>query len=78
LPGPTKAALSWADVVLGGGTGPARDAALAELRSHFDDAQIVELTYAMGTFIGYSKQIVALGLEPEDLPLLVIPTPGAD
>jgi hypothetical protein len=32
----------------------------------------------MGTFIGYSKQIVALGLEPEDLPLLVIPTPGAD
>ena len=38
----------------------------------------MELTYAIGTFIGYSKQIVTLGLEPEDLPLLVIPTPGAD
>ena len=66
----------WADVVLDGGTSPARDDALAQLRAHFDDAQIVELTYAMGTFIGYSKQIVALGLEPEGLPVVVIPTPG--
>jgi len=73
-----KAALAWADVVLGGGTGPGRDAALAELRAHFDDAQVVELTYAIGTFIGYSKQIITLGLEPEGLPLLVLPTPGMD
>lgn len=73
-----KAALAWADVVLDGGTGPGRDPALAELRAHFDDAQIVELTYAIGAFIGYSKQIIALGLEPEGLPVLVIPTPGAD
>jgi alkylhydroperoxidase family enzyme len=65
-------------VVLDGGTGPARDGALAQLREHFDDAQIVELTYAIGTFIGYSKQIVTLGLEPEGLPVIVIPTPGVD
>ena len=71
-----KAALAWADIVLAGGSGPGRDDALAELRSHFDNSQIVELTYAIGTFIGYSKQIITLGLEPEDLPLLVIPTPG--
>ena len=67
----------WADLVLAGGTGPDRDAALAELRTHFDDAQVVELTYAIGTFIGYSKQIVSLGLEPEGMPVVVIPTPGA-
>lgn len=73
-----KAALAWADVVLDGGTGAGRDTALAALREHFDDAQIVELTYAIGTFIGYSKQIITLGLEPEGLPLLVIPTPGVD
>ncbi len=73
-----KAALAWADVVLGGGTGAGRDTTLAALREHFDDAQIVELTYAIGTFIGYSKQIITLGLEPEGLPLLVIPTPGVD
>jgi alkylhydroperoxidase family enzyme len=72
-----KAALAWADVVLAVDAGPDRDAALRELRMHFDDAQIVELTYAIGTFIGYSKQIITLGLEPEGLPLLVIPTPGA-
>jgi alkylhydroperoxidase family enzyme len=62
--------------VLDGGDGPARDEALAALRVHFDDAQVVELTYAIGTFIGYSKQIVTLGLEPEGLPVIVIPTPG--
>jgi hypothetical protein len=31
----------------------------------------------MGTFIGYGKQIMVLGLEPENLPLTVVPTPGA-
>jgi alkylhydroperoxidase family enzyme len=47
------------------------------MREHFSDAEIVELTYAMGTFIGYSKQIMILGLEPEGMPLTVLPTPGA-
>ena len=47
------------------------------MREHFSEAQIVELTYAMGTFIGYGKQIMVLGLEPEFLPLTVVPTPGA-
>ena len=46
------------------------------MRRHFTDAEIVELTYAMGTFIGYGKQIMILGLEPDDLPVTVIPTPG--
>lgn len=46
------------------------------MRQHFSDAEIVELTYAMGTFIGYGKQIMVLGLEPDGLPLTVIPTPG--
>ena len=53
------------------------DASLeARMREHFSEAEIVELTYAMGTFIGYGKQIMVLGLEPENLPLTVIPTPG--
>ncbi len=64
--------------MLDGGSGPRSDAALADLREHFGDAEIVELTYAMGTFIGYSKLIVVLGLEPEGLPVVVIPTPGVD
>lgn len=47
------------------------------LRQHFSPAEILELTYAMGTFIGYGKQIMILGLEPQDLPLTVVPTPGS-
>jgi hypothetical protein len=47
------------------------------MRRHFSEPQIVELTYAMGTFIGYGKQIMVLGLEPEDLPLTVLQAPGS-
>ena len=64
-------------MLAGASPGAARDDALAELRTHFDDAQVVELTYAIGTFIGYAKQIITLGLEPESLPLTVVPTPHA-
>ena len=46
------------------------------MAEHFNDAEIVELTYAMGTFIGYGKQIMILGLEPEHLPVTVVRTPG--
>jgi alkylhydroperoxidase family enzyme len=68
-------ALAWADMLLLGGH--VGDPTLeARMREHFSEAEIVELTYAMGTFIGYGKQIMILGLEPEDLPLTVLPTPG--
>jgi hypothetical protein len=46
------------------------------MRQNFSEAEIVELTYAMGTFIGYGKQIMILGLEPENMPLTVVHTPG--
>jgi hypothetical protein len=76
LPEHLQVALAWADMLLGGGH--ATDPALAErMRRHFSEAEIVELTYAMGTFIGYGKQIMVLGLEPEGMPLVVVPTPGA-
>ena len=48
----------------------------ARMAEHFNDAEIVELTYAMGTFIGYGKQIMILGLEPEHLPVTLVRTPG--
>ena len=76
LPPRTKAALAWADVVLGGGR-PVDPAVADELRAHFSDAEIVELTFAIGTFIGYSKQIIVLGMEPPEMPLTVLDTPGA-
>jgi len=62
-------------MLLAGGHAPDR-ALETQMRQHFSDAEIVELTYAMGTFIGYGKQIMILGLEPESMPLTIVHTPG--
>ncbi|MCP3990839.1 MAG: hypothetical protein GY724_17315 [Actinomycetia bacterium] len=68
-------ALAWADSLLAGGSEP--DAEFeARLRHHFTDAQIMELTYAMGSFIGYSKQLIMLGLEPDSMPITGVPIPS--
>lgn len=75
LPERLQVALAWADMLLAGGH---PDAQLEQrMGEHFSEEEVVELTYAMGTFIGYGKQIMVLGLEPENLPLTVVPTPGA-
>jgi alkylhydroperoxidase family enzyme len=76
LPERTKAALAWADVMLAGGS-DADPAVVEQLQKHFSDDEVVELTFAIGTFIGYSKQIIVLGLEPPEMPLTVLDTPGA-
>jgi alkylhydroperoxidase family enzyme len=76
LPERTRLALEWADIVLGGGHG-AGDDLRRRLLDEFTPAEVVELTYAIGTFIGYSKQIITLGMEPEHLDVTVVPTPGA-
>ena len=61
--------------MLAGGSEP--DAELeVQLRRHFTDAEIMELTYAMGSFIGYSKQLIMLGLEPESMPVTGVPMPS--
>lgn len=74
LPERTKAALAWADVVLAGGH-DAPPQVIADLQRLFAPDEIVEITYAIGTFIGYSKQIITLGMEPQNWPLVVVPTP---
>lgn len=59
---------------MAGGSAP--DAELAtRLRRWFTDAEIMELTYAMGSFIGYSKQLIMLGLEPESMAVTGVPIP---
>lgn len=62
-------------MLLAGGARP-DDSLQARLREHFTDAQIMELTYAMGSFIGYSKQLIMLGLEPESMPVTEVPVPS--
>lgn len=62
--------------MLAGGSDP-DPSVVQQLREHFTDDEVVELTFAIGTFIGYSKQIIVLGLEPPEMPLTILDTPGA-
>jgi hypothetical protein len=65
----------WADTLLAGGSQP-DDELKTRLRQHFTDPELMELTYAMGSFIGYSKQLIMLGLEPESMPVTGVPIPS--
>jgi len=47
------------------------------LKSHYTDAEIVELTLGVGLFLAMSKVLINLGLEPESMPTTLIPTPGS-
>ncbi len=61
-------------MLLAGGSTP--DPELEQrLLAHFTEAQIMELTYAMAAFIGFSKQLIMLGLEPEEMPVTGFPMP---
>ena len=53
------------------------DATRQQLQAHYTDAQIVELVLGVGLFMGMSKVLITLGLEPEEMPVTVLPTPGS-
>ena len=70
------AALALTDLLINVPKEP--DAQLADsLREHFEDAEIAELMLGVGLFLGMSKVLITLGVEPEDMPTTVIPTPGS-
>ena len=46
-----------------------------QLQQHFSEPQIVELALAIGLFHALSKLLIALGLEPENMPTTLVPTP---
>ena len=47
----------------------------AQLRQHFSEPDIVELALGLGLFHALSKVLIGLGLEPENMPTTVVPTP---
>ena len=49
----------------------------AELEKEFSAAEIAELAMGVGLFLGMSKVLINLGLEPETMPTTVVPTPGS-
>jgi alkylhydroperoxidase family enzyme len=53
------------------------DAQVAVLKEHYSDAEIAELALGVGLFLGMSKVLITLGLEPERMDITVLPTPGS-
>ena len=53
------------------------DAQVALLAEHYSDAEIAELALGVGLFLGMSKVLITLGLEPERMDTTVLPTPGS-
>ncbi len=51
---------------------------LRRLSQQFSAAEIVELSLSVGLFLGMSKVLITLGLEPEERDVTVLPTPGSD
>ena len=70
------AALELTDALIGM-PGPLSQSQIENLQSHFTPAELVEISLGVGLFLGMSKVLITLGLEPEDMPITVMPTPGS-
>lgn len=77
LPERQKVALRFTDQFLQN-PGPPRGQLADDLLRCFDDGERVELGVAIALFMGFAKMLITLGLEPEEMPLTVVATPGSD
>ena len=69
------AALKLTDAIIGVPRPP--DAGVRQaLNAHYSEAEIAEIALGVGLFLGMSKVLINLGLEPENMPVTVVPTPG--
>ena len=75
LPPAETAALQLTDALIGRPQSLSAESRQA-LKANFSDAQIVEMALGVGMFMGMSKVLINLGLEPEDMPVTIVPTPG--
>ena len=70
-----KLVLRWTDRFLVD-AGRCDDDLRDEMRARFSPAEIVELTLALALFLGMSKVLVSLGVEPVEMERTVLPTPA--
>jgi alkylhydroperoxidase family enzyme len=76
LPAHERAALRLADAIVST-PHPLAAGDAAELRKYFSDAQAAEIAFGLGLFHGLSKALIIMGLEPENMPVTVLPEPGS-
>lgn len=70
-----KTALSFTDHMLLR-PGPLPAELRTQLDDDFDEGELVELALGLGLFHGFSKMLIALGLEPDEMETTVVPTPA--
>jgi len=71
-----RATLRLTDAIIGDPRS-LRDEDRTFIRSQLSDPEIVEVALGVSLFIGLSKVLITLGLEPETMPTTVLPTPGS-
>ncbi len=71
-----KAAPAFADAFLDA-DGPMDDAVRDAFESEFSPEQQTEIGVGLALFHGFSKVLIALGCEPEEMAVTELPTPGS-
>ncbi|MEM9038443.1 MAG: hypothetical protein AAGD33_00980 [Actinomycetota bacterium] len=71
-----KAALGFADAYLDA-AGPLEGSDRARFVERFDEVERTELGVGLALFHGFSKALIALGCEPEEMATTELPTPGS-
>jgi alkylhydroperoxidase family enzyme len=71
----TKLALAWADAFLGA-DGPPPPEVAERVHAEFTDAELREMGAGLALFHGFSKLLIALGCEPEEMDVTELRTPG--
>ena len=71
-----RAVLKLTDAIIGDPRSLSEEAK-AELRRELTVPEIVEVALGVGLFMGLSKVLITLGLEPEAMETTIVPTPGS-
>jgi alkylhydroperoxidase family enzyme len=71
-----KAALGFADAYLAA-DGPMSDEVRERFEAEFDADERAEIGIGLALFHGFSKALIALGCEPEEMDTTVLRTPGS-
>tara|TARA_A100001011_G_scaffold220886_1_gene228821 strand:+ start:724 stop:1017 length:294 start_codon:yes stop_codon:yes gene_type:complete len=73
----TTAALKLTDQIIGAPGAPENES-IVSIERNLTREERAEVSLGVGLFLGMSKVLIALGLEPEEMETTVVLTPGSD
>ncbi|MFN0096002.1 MAG: carboxymuconolactone decarboxylase family protein [Dehalococcoidia bacterium] len=71
-----KATLTLTDAIIGDPRSLTA-AQRVQIRAQMGEPEIVEVALGVGLFMGLSKVLITLGLEPDVMETTIVPTPGS-